>query len=87
MNRKKKIALVTEYDPGSENHRATINAVEHVRIREGTDIDAVWVSTRDIKEESANFDGFWFTAGVYKCPDDVIDTVRSERAKLVPPIP
>lgn len=84
MNRKKKIALVTEYDPGSENHRATINAVEHVRIRDGADVDAVWVSTRDIKEEKANFDGFWFTTGVYECPDDVIDTVRYAREHGIP---
>jgi CTP synthase (UTP-ammonia lyase) len=61
---KKERAIIDEFNPGSETHAATNNAIEHSKKLLETDLKVSWISTEEISEALLkHFHGFWVAPG------------------------
>jgi CTP synthase (UTP-ammonia lyase) len=81
----KKIALVAEWSPTSENHRATEEALRHSSDKLGVKLDYEWVMTSSFDPACVTtFDGIWLTTGEYRNRDAVMEGVRIAREAGIP---
>jgi CTP synthase (UTP-ammonia lyase) len=82
------IALVGDYNAESPLHRATTLAIEHSARRLSVDVQAVWLSTGRLRQESdrvGSAGGIWIAPGSpYKDMSAVLDTIRFARESGVP---
>jgi CTP synthase (UTP-ammonia lyase) len=80
------IAILGEYSPDFEPHRATDAAISHSAARLGIDATATWVSTADVNESLFEMhDGVWVAPGSpYKDLAKTVAAIRYAREHSVP---
>jgi CTP synthase (UTP-ammonia lyase) len=83
---RKRIALLGEYTPTFEPHRATLAAVQHSCAALSLDLDAEWVSTEDIDTNLfRRFHGMWIAPGSpYKNMGKTIWAIQQARESAIP---
>jgi CTP synthase (UTP-ammonia lyase) len=82
----KSIALLGEYTPTFSPHVSTTAAIEHSRKVLGADVDAEWVSTKNINQKLlARHSGIWVTPGSpYKSMEKTLQAIRYARENNIP---
>lgn len=81
------IAVLGEYTPSYEPHRATNAAIEHSNVVLGaTDIAADWISTQAIDERRLrDYSGLWIAPGSpYKSLEKTLRAIRYAREHRAP---
>lgn len=80
-----KVALIAEYNPASENHRATEDALRHSSQKLGLELRYEWLMTSSLDPNSVkSFSGIWLTTGEYRNQEAVMDGVRIAREQGIP---
>ncbi len=82
----KKIALIADFNPGSETHAATVRSIQHSADRLGLSCGATWVGTDDISSTVfREFHGFWIgTGSPYKNIRNVLALIEHARRNDYP---
>jgi len=81
-----KLSIIGEFDPNSETHLATNNAILHSKNLLHYDLDSVWIDTRDITADIFyQYDGFLIApGGPYKNIENVLDIIEHARVNNIP---
>ncbi|MFX1340515.1 MAG: CTP synthase [Promethearchaeota archaeon] len=81
-----KLSIIGDFNPNSETHLATNNAIEHSKNLLQCDLDSYWIDTQNITQEIFDqFDGFLVAPGSpYKNMDNVINTIQYARENNIP---
>ena len=82
----KRIALLGDFQPDSELHAATSNAIEHSRRALGIDVQAEWVATQTADPAKlAPFSGIWVAPGSpYRNMQNVLAAIERAREQGIP---
>ena len=80
------IALLGEYTPAFPPHAYTNAAIEHSRALLNEDIDATWISTKNINQQLfEDFSGVWIAPGSpYRNLEKTLWAIRHARENKVP---
>ncbi len=75
-----KIAIIGDFNPQSETHVATNEAILHSKDLLQCDLDSNWIDTQDITEDIfSQFDGFLIApGGPYNNMKKIFDTIQYE---------
>ncbi|MFX1451777.1 MAG: CTP synthase [Promethearchaeota archaeon] len=81
-----KLAIIGDFNPKSETHIASNEAILHSKDLLQCDLDSYWINTKDItKETFYQFDGFLIAPGSpYSNMDNVINTIQFARENNIP---
>lgn len=83
------LALIGEYTPSFVPHRKTDEALDHVKSALDIHLDARWISTADLVEDTegklARFDAIWIAPGSpYKALKGALSAIRYAREGGIP---
>lgn len=87
---KTSIAIIADFDPESETHRATNEALKHSIAAYGQNVEFGWIDTADLSvpgrlERLSGWDGIFIGPGSpYKNMDGVLSAIRIAREQGIP---
>ncbi len=81
-----KLSIIGDFNPNSETHMATNEAIIHSKNLLQCDLDSYWVDTQDITEDTFDqFNGFLIApGGPYNNMENVIDAILYARENNIP---
>jgi CTP synthase (UTP-ammonia lyase) len=82
----KKLAIIGEFSPDFEPHRATNAAIEHSKEKFGLNLEAVWISTEAITTDFFDkIHGLWVAPGSpYKSMEKTLWAIQHARENKIP---
>ena len=88
MDVKKKmttIGIIADFDPNSETHRATDDALRHSSAYYNIGLKNQWIATDDASPQVIKkFDGLLFSTGMYRNTENTIGALKFAREKNIP---
>lgn len=81
-----KISIIGDFNPKSETHVATNEAILHSKDLLNCNLDFIWINTQDItKDTFYQFNGFLIApGGPYSSMDNVLDIIKHARENNIP---
>ncbi|MFF3541420.1 hypothetical protein [Streptomyces platensis] len=85
MNHTARIALVGDRSDAVRSHARIPGLLEALRVRDGLDLDAYWISTQDADQGMDGFDAVWVLPGSpYRSEGGVLAAIRAAREGGIP---
>jgi len=79
------IAIIADYNPASETHRATDNALQHAATHNQIPLEVSWIPTREANAQALhNFHGVIIGTGVFENRSNVLTSIRYTRENNIP---
>jgi CTP synthase (UTP-ammonia lyase) len=90
LNPEIKVAVIGDFNPSNDSHRATVDALKHAADLVSITASVEWIATEELNASSADtmlrhFDGLWCAPGSpYNSMSGALDAIRFARERRSP---